>query len=58
MDLNKKLRLYREIRSPAELYSLYLSYLIAGDNLDNHGLYLKECKNFYKDYFSCLVLKK
>ena len=58
IDLNKKLSLYRETRSPAELYSLYLSYLIAGNNLDSHGLYLKECKNFYKDYFSCLVLKK
>jgi len=53
-----KIKLQSKSTSPANINSAYLNYLITSNKLQQFGLSLKECRNFYENYFACLILKK
>ena len=44
--------------SPVELYSMYLHYLYASNNLAMYKLNVEKCETFYKDFSACLISKK
>ena len=44
--------------SPVELYSIYLHYLYASNNLAMYKLNVAKCETFYKDFSACLISKK
>ena len=43
--------------SPVELYSMYLHYLYASNNLAMYKLNVEKCETFYKDFSACLISK-
>ena len=43
--------------SPYELYSYYFTYLILANKLEKHNIGTIKCKNIYKNYQACLLIK-
>tara|TARA_B100000214_G_scaffold287700_1_gene217296 strand:- start:141 stop:764 length:624 start_codon:yes stop_codon:yes gene_type:complete len=56
--LSDKLKLYKNKRSPLELFSFYFKYVTASDNLAVHKLKKYDCKEFYKKFVGCLILRE